>query len=192
MTTEGPRETTAAVVLAAGAGSRFRGSEHKLVAELRGRPVLAHALDAAIAARLDETIVVVGAVDFGDLIPAGVTVLENPDWASGQATSVQVAIAHARRVGHAAVVVAPGDQPFVGVEAWRAVAASSGDLAMASFDGRLRPPTRLGASIWDDLPTVGDDGARVLSRSRPEGVTAVVCEGNPVDIDTVEDLARWN
>ena len=51
--------TTAAVVLAAGGGTRFAGDAHKLLAPLRGRPVVVHAVSAALDAALDEVLVVV-------------------------------------------------------------------------------------------------------------------------------------
>ena len=43
--------TPVALILAAGAGSRFRGPGHKLDAPLRGRPVLERAVDHPAAVR---------------------------------------------------------------------------------------------------------------------------------------------
>jgi CTP:molybdopterin cytidylyltransferase MocA len=185
--------TTAAVVLAAGAGSRFEHEEHKLLATVRGRPVVVHAVESAIEAGLDEVIVVVGAVDLDEILPAGITTVVNPSWAEGQATSVRCGLDAAERGGHDAVVIGLGDQPFIGESAWRSVAAASQTpIAVATYDGRRRNPVRLAAEVWDQVPSVGDEGARVLMRGRPELVTEVPCRGTSADIDTVEDLEQWS
>ena len=186
--------TTAAVVLAAGGGSRFDGRDgtHKLLADLRGRPVVRWAVDHALAAGLDETIVVEGAADLSGVLPGDVTVVLNPAWETGQASSLQAALRAATASGHTAIVVGLGDQPFVPPEAWRAVADAGGPVAVATFDGERRPPVRLAAEVWALLPTEGDEGARALMARRPDLVREVACEGEPADVDTQEDLDRWS
>jgi molybdenum cofactor cytidylyltransferase len=184
--------TTVAVVLAAGGGTRFAGPTHKLLAPLDGRPVVVWAVEHALAAGFDETIVVTGAVDLAAVLPAGATAVANPSWADGQATSLQAAVTYARARGHDAMVVGLGDLPGVPPEAWQLVERSGADLATAVIGGRRTPPVRIAATLWDALPTTGDEGARVLLRSRPDLVVPVACPGTPVDIDTAEDLVRWN
>lgn len=183
-----------AVLLAAGAGSRFggRSAGHKLTADFRGRPVIAHAVDHAVAAGLAATWVVIGSVDLSSVLPDSVRVLENPDWEQGQATSLRRALVEARREGVGAVVVGLGDQPLIDPSAWRAVAAADGEIVVATYDGRRRNPVKLSSSIWDLLPETGDEGARLLMRNRPELVHEVPCHGDPADIDTREDLERWS
>lgn len=181
-----------AVVLAAGGGTRYQGHGYKLLVEFRGRPLVTWAVQAAADAALDEVAVVVGAVDLGEVLPEGVSVIENADWANGQATSLQAAVRWARHRRHVAVVVGLGDQPLVPSSAWSAVAATPSPVAVATFDGHRRPPVRLEESVWDLLPATGDEGARVLMRGRPDLVREVVCEGLPVDIDSEEDLNRWS
>ncbi|HEX4822191.1 MAG TPA: nucleotidyltransferase family protein [Acidimicrobiales bacterium] len=183
--------TTAALVLAAGEGSRFVGESHKLVAPFRGRPLWEWAVDAAVDAALDATYVVTGAVALA--LPASVREVHNDRWAEGQGTSLSAGIARVEADGHDVVVVGLADQPLVGADAWRAVAASTASpIVVASFDGERRPPVRLAAEVWPLLPTSGDEGARAVMRKRPDLVTAVPCSGQPVDIDTLEDLDRWS
>lgn len=180
---------TVAILLAAGAGTRFSGGGHKLDATIMGRSVAHRALAAAIDARIGPVLVVTGAHRIS--IPADVTEVPNPDWADGQITSLRRGLAAATELGATAVVVGLADQPFVTADAWRAVAASSSPIAVATYDGRRGNPVRLHESVWHLLPESGDEGARALIRVRPDLVEPIPCAGSPADIDTEEDLRRW-
>jgi molybdenum cofactor cytidylyltransferase len=188
----------AAVVLAAGGGSRFvasGGAGHKLLAEVGGTPVVVRAVDSALEAEVGPVWVIQGACDLVDVLgDRPVRLLDNPRWTDGMASSLQVAIAAAREAGLDAIVVGLGDQPAVPPAAWRDVVDNglSTPIAAASFGGRHGPPVRLGAEVWDLLPVTGDEGARTLLRERPGLVTEVPCGGDPRDVDTVEDLDRWS
>lgn len=184
--------TTAAAVLAAGGGSRFEGSAHKLLAPFRGRPMVRWAVDAACAAGVDEVAVVVGAVDLAGVLPDGVSVVANDRWRDGVATSLQAAVRWADEAGHEAVVVGLGDQPLVPAGAWRAVALSASPIAVATYGGERRNPVRLHRSVWGLLPTEGDEGARAVFARAADLVGEVACDGEPADVDTVEDLGRWS
>lgn len=197
--------TCAAVLLAAGSASRFAGPTHKLLAPLQGRTVIEWSFRAVTEAGFTTVIVVNGPISF-DLEGPGVVNVHNPLWETGQASSVRTGIATARSLGMTAVVMGLADQPFVTPEAWRSVARSSSAIAVATYlqnepdttgDGakniKIRGnPVRLADSVWDLLPEEGDFGARNLISSRPELVEEVLCSGSPSDIDTIEDLRKWN
>lgn len=183
--------TTAAVVLCAGGSSRFHAGP-KLLAPFRGRKLVEWAVEAALSAGLDETVVVTGAVDLSAALPAGVTVLANPSWSDGLARSLAVALDWCERRRHAAAVVGLGDQPFVTGSCWAAVASSDAPMAVATYAGRRGNPVRLDRSVWPMLELAGDLGGRQLMARRPELVAEVACEGDPRDVDTVEELETWS
>ena len=184
------------MILAAGGATRWEagsdGSAHKLLAPFRGRPLVQWAVQHAVDAALDETWVVTGAVDLSGLLPPDIQVIANPAWAEGQAGSLRQAVTRARGADVGAIVVGLGDQPLIPPSAWRAVAASTAPIAVATYGGRRRNPVRLAAAVWDLLPETGDEGARGVIHSRPDLVQEVPCSGEPVDIDTREDLQRWS
>ena len=179
-------------MLAAGAGSRFEGPTHKLLAPLGDATVFERSLAAVLDADLATMIVVTRDDTLDGLIPPEMVVLRNHRWAEGMATSLQVAVTWAKDHGIDALVVGLGDQPFVGSDAWRAVASAPDSIAVASYDGRRRNPVRLHRSVWPLLPSSGDEGARIVMRLHPELVGEIPCPGDPGDIDTVEDLNKWN
>ncbi len=206
--------TVLGLVLAAGAGTRF-GPNAKLGAPFDGTTVLGAALGAAAAAGLDELAVVVGpggdepGLDAAALVEqlpgelvADATVLVNPRPGDGLASSLRIGVDHARTQGHAAVVVGLGDQPLLDPRAWRAVADAVAPgrgegtegprpVVFATYGGRRGHPVGLARAAWDDLPVTGDAGARALVRLKPDAAGEVPCPGNPADIDTAADLARW-
>lgn len=186
----------AAVVLAGGAGERFEGPVPKLLAPFGGRPLAAWAIGAAIDASLDAVVVVTGSVDLSPVLAgweAEVVVEENARWREGQATSLRAGLDVCEHLGMDAAVVGLADQPLVPSSAWRAVGhAAGGPVVTATFGGRRRPPARLHRSVWTMVAETGDEGARELMRRRPELVVEVPCEGNPADVDTLEDLRRYD
>lgn len=198
------RPDVVAVLLAAGGGSRWRGTGHKLLAALPPTPdepaqsVFARSLGRLLDADIGPVVVVTGALDAEDLAltdasdrVAPVAVEHNPRWETGQATSVQAGLRAARRRGARRVVIGLADQPSVTSDAWRRVAGGQDPVNVATYEGRRGNPVALDKPVWTLLPTTGDEGARALMRVRPDLVGEVPCTGSPADIDTEEDLRRW-
>ncbi len=181
------------VLLAAGSGTRFQGSTHKLLTPFRGKPLIAHAIASLRDSGLPSFIVVTGAIDLSEAA-TGLTCVHNPHWATGQHSSVRTAIQYARQHGFSSIVVGLADQPFITSEAWRTVAATEGPIVVATYNGVRANPVKLDSSVWDlfeSLTSEPDAGARVLMHMHPELVRQVACKGNSADIDTSEDLSQW-
>ncbi|MGD9702951.1 MAG: NTP transferase domain-containing protein [Acidimicrobiia bacterium] len=192
MSTVRGHSSAVGVLLAGGTGSRFAGPEHKLLTVVRGRRLFEWGLDAIRAAGLQPWIVWGRLVDEAPSVGADVVVLRNDGWRGGMATTIHVAFDHARDLGLEAVTLGPADQPFIPASAWRAVSACPGDIVVATYGGRRGNPVKLASGMWDAVPRTGDVGGRAAMQVHPDRVVEVACQGNPADIDTLEDLQRWN
>jgi len=191
------RGGVSAILLAAGAGSRFGGG--KLLAKLNDMPLVEHVLVALEASPVDKTVVVVGA-DAKRLRevcePYGFRIVENPEWRRGQSTSVRAGLRALGPEARAAVVLL-ADQPLVGADAVkRLVEAFEGGakVAVAAYGGEPRNPVLFSREVWPLLEAElsGDEGARPFLRRHQDLVMRVPCDevGDPVDVDTAEDLRR--
>jgi CTP:molybdopterin cytidylyltransferase MocA len=188
--------TTAAVVLAAGAGTRFGGG--KLLAPLRGQPIVAHVVDAARAAGLEPIVIVVPPTgELDDLELGVVRRVMNPNPAEGLSSSVRLGLrALELDTDVEAVVILPGDQPLVRPEVIRSLLAAPNELPATPFvvasyaDDGAPNPILARRSIWrlaDEL--AGDRGFGPVLAAHPELVRVVPVDGANPDIDTLADLA---
>jgi molybdenum cofactor cytidylyltransferase len=189
---------TVAIVLAAGASTRF-GSP-KLLADLAGRPVLQHVLDAVAGAGLTEVVVVVGdgheAVE-RSLDWRGERRVVNPRPQDGLSSSVQVGLrAIADDPGVDAAIVLLGDQPAVRPDAIgaviRAAEATGRPFVRARYARDGAPnPVLIRREAWAEAAALeGDRGLGPLLAANPERVETVDVDGANPDVDTREDLER--
>ena len=183
--------TVAAVVLAAGVGRRFGAA--KQLAYLDGRPLVRHAVDAALAGGCGPVVVVLGhAVDrVRAVLPKDVCVVVNDMFATGQASSLKAGVAAVAATDATGLVVLLADQPYVDPAVVRAVAgalAVGHPVVRARYQDRSGHPVGFASETFDGLARIrGDVGARDLLEEL--GVVDLVVESScPVDVDTPDDL----
>jgi molybdenum cofactor cytidylyltransferase len=192
----------AGIILAAGRSARL--GRPKQLLPLGGRPLLAHTVAHAVASTLDEVILVLGhdaatiAAAVGD---QGQRTIVNPDYATGQSTSVRAGLA-TLAPDTDAVLFLLGDQPTVTAEVidtllsvYRAEAAP---ILVPVYGGERGNPILFGRALFPELDQVsGDEGARAIVRAHANEVCPVPVPGDqsPQDVDTEEDyqrlLASW-
>ena len=187
-----PARTTA-VVLAAGAGTRFGGG--KLSATLGDRRVIDHVLDALAQVGLAETIVVVGPGPDAPFLPPGdVRAVVNPRPQDGLSSSLRVGLAALGPSAEAALIVL-GDQPFIRPATIRALFEADVPVGRSlvvpryASDGGSNPVLILRAGWGLAAAVDGDRGLGPAIAANPELVVEVTVSGSNQDIDTRGDLA---
>jgi CTP:molybdopterin cytidylyltransferase MocA len=165
----------AAVVLAAGAASRFGSPKQALL--------LPRVLARTRASSVDEVIVVLGAYE----LDTDARVVRCAEWERGPGASLRCGLAALGPDVEAAVVVL-ADGPNLAaaaigrvIEAWRATEA---DVVAASYGGERGHPVLLARPAWNHVP---DEGARALEP------LLVPCDdlGAPGDVNSAADLGRY-
>ena len=182
-------------MLAAGRSTRFEGV--KQLAPLGDRPLVRWAVDAAVESGLRPVVTVVGprSGPIEAVLPQGVDVVRARRARAGISNSLRALVAALegwRQID--AVCVGLGDQPGVGAEAYRRLAAAydaGATLAVATYAGHRGNPVLIGRSLWPRVDELrGDVGARALM----DEVTATEVDctdtGSPADVDTPADLER--
>lgn len=187
----------AALVLAAGEARRFGAP--KQLAQWRGKSLLAHTVDTALASGAQPVTVVLGA--HADTIrpmlsQKSVTVVQNADWAQGMSTSLRAGLsALPKKI--AAVVVLLADQPAVRAETVAALMEryrrTLAPLVIPAFEGKRGNPILLDRSLFAELDRVrGDVGARPVVQAHLSQAEIVAVPDPAIlrDIDTPQNLAE--
>ncbi|MFO7308202.1 MAG: nucleotidyltransferase family protein [Pseudomonadota bacterium] len=186
----------AAIVLAAGRSTRM-GAANKLLCPVDGRPMVVHAVAAALASRARPVVVVTGheAEAVEAVLPPGVTAVRNADHASGIASSLRCGLA-ALPEEVAATVVLLGDMPRVGAVAIDRLVAlfeEAPHVAAVAPTWRGEPanPVLIARRLFAEVMRLeGDQGARRLFAGRGDVLTVATDDpAMAIDIDTPEALA---
>ncbi|QGU02483.1 Bifunctional protein GlmU [Corynebacterium kalinowskii] len=148
----------AVVILAAGAGTRMKSAKPKMLHEVAGRTMLAHALHAAVALKPEHLIAVVGHCR-DQVVPA----LEAESETLGM--SVKTAVQEEQNgTGHAVacglealpadyegtVVVTTSDVPMLSGDVLQGLVETHGDAAVTVLTAQLDAPTGYGRIVRDD------------------------------------------
>jgi molybdenum cofactor cytidylyltransferase len=187
------------LVLAAGRGTRMGHGQNKLLAELDGKALIAHAVDAALGAGLAAVWVATGHEAqrvHAALGARPVRFAHNPEFASGLASTLRAGLL-AMGGDCDAVVVLLGDMPHVRADDVRCLVTAferSGRRAICvpEHAGRRGNPVLWPVSERDALlELTGDMGGRELLRAREAQLVRVPLEhaGVLFDVDTQSDLA---
>lgn len=182
-----------AVVLAAGKAARLGGE--KLTHELRGKPLLQYSLSAARTSFPGRVVLVVGhdadsvVESSGELADV---VVVNPDYSSGQGSSIATGVSACRDAADA-IVIMLADQPLVTADALDQILGCwTGDdrhIVASDYGDSLGAPVLFGKGAFDQLCGLdGDTGAKRVIQSGQFDVTEMAIGTLGFDVDTPQDL----
>jgi molybdenum cofactor cytidylyltransferase len=183
-----------AILLAAGTSSRM--GRPKQLLDWGGVPLVRHVAEQALAAPVDEVLVVTGAAQSEvEAALAGLPLrcVYCADFAAGQSASLRAGIAALPPKTDAALVLLV-DQPFVTAailaQVITAVRSASAPIVAPVYQGRRGHPVCFTRPVFAELAAIrGDQGARAVLAADPGRVAAVAFDDpRPLmDIDTIAE-----
>jgi molybdenum cofactor cytidylyltransferase len=189
----------AAIILAAGVGSRFGSGNNKLLTKVRCEPLLRQIAKAAVASRTSQVVVVTGnakaEIEMA-LTDLDVEFAYNPDFASGLSSSLRTGLSASHESKGAIVLL--GDMPEISADIVdRLITAfeqSPGCAAIVpTYRGRWGNPVLISHSLFPLVMALeGDGGAGRLLR-KVDGVVELGIKDDAIlrDIDTLDDLTNF-
>ena len=188
------------IILGAGR-SRRMGLENKLVAEINGKPMIVHAIEAVKNSRVNKTILVTG--HQREIVEKAVQGIEieiiyNPNFKEGLSSSIK-SIGHELSKDVDAGIVCLGDMPSITSTHINSLIKAfknnpNRQIVVPIYDGRRGTPVLWGKKHFSLLVNLtGDQGAKALFQKNENNITEVQIEDNAIhtDLDTPEALERY-
>lgn len=189
---------TAAVIQAAGKGSRFHSDQYKLLTPVNGKAMILHTLKTVLAAGFDEVVVVIGAhaAEMNEiLLDYPVRIIENKNWEKGQSTSLAAGVHAVEQTSDRACLLL-GDQPFLKAETLRCLLRESDqfpeEIIVPAYMGKRGNPIIVPALRYPLLLelTQGDMGGKKLLQTVGYRTLETDDPGVIRDVDTIEELKQ--
>jgi molybdenum cofactor cytidylyltransferase len=180
------------IILAAGESRRLGQPKQNLVFE--GKTLLQRAIDIALDSGCSPVIVVLGAnKEHISIQPhTKISILQNPDWPEGMASSIRLAIREMMKQGAESTIIMLCDQPFVDADLLNAMLQKQKDtgkpIITCIYESATGVPVLFDSSLFPDLLLLkGHEGARKILQDRADDIAKIPFENGGIDIDTMED-----
>jgi molybdenum cofactor cytidylyltransferase len=169
----------------------------------RGRPLIRHAVDQALASACEQVFVILGAyaekVGQAFSLPASerLTRCHNPRWQEGMGTSIRIGVEAAVAAQLDAVIIALGDQPLISSLILNALIATQNEtgkpLVASRYAGVSGVPALFAKALFPELLQLPPaSGCKGLIETHSCQAAFIDCPEGELDIDTPEDYARAN
>jgi len=187
-----------AILLAAGGGARFGGD--KLDAMIGAQTVLERSAAAVAASGCRQRVAVVSEktqMHAPLLSGNGFEIIVNTSAAEGMSSSIRAGFVWAEAKGAGAALIALADMPLVPVAHFSRLLEtfeqSAIGISCSADAGRRMPPAVFGSRWFAHLQALeGDAGARALLDKASAGDVVEAAPGDLDDIDSQDDLRRFN
>jgi molybdenum cofactor cytidylyltransferase len=192
------KSSVAIIILAAGASTRM--GKPKQLLEYKGRSLIQHTVEVAIASVCHPIIVVLGAYAERikpEIAKLSVETVENSLWPQGMSTSIRTGIETLiKNYSQAeAAILMLCDQPFVSaslinrlVDLYRN---TSAPIVTSEYDRILGVPALFKRTLFPQLTALrGDTGARKIIQKYLQKVARVSFDRGVIDIDTPQDYTQ--
>jgi molybdenum cofactor cytidylyltransferase len=186
----------AAVILAAGASSRF--GQPKQLLPFQGESLVRRVVRSAIEAGSVNVIVVAGEARDRietELCGTPAVIVENADWQRGLGTSIRCGLFYLRSLQPEsdAVVLLVCDQPFVDASVIQSLITewenSRKPIVACRYAGTLGVPALFDRSCFEEILSLPDEtGAKALLQARSADVAQIEFVKGAIDIDTRADF----
>lgn len=184
------------IILAAGEASRM--GRPKQLLEFRGRPLVRHAAETALASVCRPVVVVLGhaaATIRPALDGAPVAIAENPDWHEGVAGSIRAGVRVLAPQAVDGLILMLADQPLVTpamlnrlVETHRT---ESAPIVASEYSGTVGVPVFFSREFFPHLLALeANQGCKGVILMHRDQARTIPCPEAAVDIDTPADYER--
>ena len=185
----------AVVLLAAGASRRFGGI--KQLHPVEGKPMVRHLAELALGSMAARVLVVLGA--HKDAVAAALAglaleLIDNPDYESGQSTSVRRGLRAAQQSGAEAVLFLPADMPFLQTDTLNRLIATWQErraaVVVPVYTGQRGAPVLFDRRLFAELARLeGDQGGRALFPAHAHEIVEIEVDADQGrDLDSPADL----
>ncbi|CCH51218.1 hypothetical protein BN8_00133 [Fibrisoma limi BUZ 3] len=190
------------IILAAGAATRFGGQPKQLLA-LNGSTLIQRITQTALTACPDGPVAVVLGANRDNVRPEllnyPVTIVDNPHWSDGMATSLKAGLDSLLTQHPAldAVIVLLCDQPLITPELIQELIDTHGrtgqPIVACRYAGSVGVPALFTQSYFDKLLALtGDQGARYILKNNKTDLAEVGFEPAAIDLDSWQDVEEFN